>query len=464
MYDYPSGALHIGHWYVKTPTDAIGRYHRMLGENVFQPIGFDAFGLPAENAAIKNRINPRDWTMANIDTMRRQLRTMGAGWDWSAEVVTCDPEVLPLEPVAVPASSWRRASPIARSRRSTGARTTGRSRASRSRVSTATAGAAARRSRSASSTSGTCGRPRTPTSCSTSAASTGRTRSGIMQTNWIGRSEGAEIVFETAPRPPPGRRGAARLHDAARHAVRGDVHGPRPGAPARRRADCPRRSGGRRGLRRAAAAGPRSTVCRPIAKRPACRSARTRSTRSTASGSRSSSPTTCCGATAPARSWPSRRTTSATSRSRPSSGCRSSRGRAPRRRPEPLTEAFIAHAADEVPVDPPRRPAGRHRADPRDSDAPARPTPARWTASRRRRRHGDRGGAEAEDGPGRPSPTACATGWSVASATGGRRSRSSTARRTASCPSPTRTCRSSCPTPSTTPAAARTRSTATRHS
>ena len=91
MYDYPSGSLHIGHWYVKTPTDAIGRYRRMHGDNVFQPIGFDAFGLPAENAAIKNRINPREWTMANIETMRSQLRTMGAGWDWNAEVVTCEP-------------------------------------------------------------------------------------------------------------------------------------------------------------------------------------------------------------------------------------------------------------------------------------------------------------------------------------------------------------------------------------
>jgi len=91
MYDYPSGSLHIGHWYVKTPTDALGRYRRMLGDNVFMPVGFDAFGLPAENAAIKNGINPRDWTMTNIDTMRRQLRTMGAGWDWKAEVVTCDP-------------------------------------------------------------------------------------------------------------------------------------------------------------------------------------------------------------------------------------------------------------------------------------------------------------------------------------------------------------------------------------
>ncbi len=91
MYDYPSGDLHIGHWYVKTPTDAIGRFHRMHGENVFMPIGFDAYGLPAENAAIKNNINPRDWTMRNIETMRRQLRSMGAMFDWSHEVVTSDP-------------------------------------------------------------------------------------------------------------------------------------------------------------------------------------------------------------------------------------------------------------------------------------------------------------------------------------------------------------------------------------
>ncbi len=91
MYDYPSGNLHIGHWYVKTPTDAIARYHRMLGQNVFFPVGFDAYGLPAENAAIKNGVNPRDWTMSNIEIMRKQLRTMGASFDWTAEVVTCDP-------------------------------------------------------------------------------------------------------------------------------------------------------------------------------------------------------------------------------------------------------------------------------------------------------------------------------------------------------------------------------------
>jgi leucyl-tRNA synthetase len=92
MYPYPSGDLHIGHWYIATPTDAIARFHRMHGENVFLPIGFDAFGLPAENAAIKNNINPRDWTMSNIENMRRQLRSMGATFDWEAEVVTADPD------------------------------------------------------------------------------------------------------------------------------------------------------------------------------------------------------------------------------------------------------------------------------------------------------------------------------------------------------------------------------------
>ena len=92
MYDYPSGDLHIGHWFVKTPSDTISRFRRMQGYNVFFPVGFDAFGLPAENAAIKSGVHPREWTYKNIDNMRRQLRTMGATWDWSAEVVTCDPE------------------------------------------------------------------------------------------------------------------------------------------------------------------------------------------------------------------------------------------------------------------------------------------------------------------------------------------------------------------------------------
>jgi leucyl-tRNA synthetase len=91
MLPYPSGDLHIGHWYAMTPSDAAARYKRMKGYNVFFPIGFDAFGLPAENAAIKNRTHPYAWTMANIERMRSQLHSMGAMWAWDREAVSCDP-------------------------------------------------------------------------------------------------------------------------------------------------------------------------------------------------------------------------------------------------------------------------------------------------------------------------------------------------------------------------------------
>jgi leucyl-tRNA synthetase len=92
MYPYPSGNLHIGHWYAFTPSDAHARFMRMRGEDVFFPMGFDAFGLPAENAAIQHGTPPAEWTMANIEHMRGQMRRMGAMFDWSAEVVTCLPE------------------------------------------------------------------------------------------------------------------------------------------------------------------------------------------------------------------------------------------------------------------------------------------------------------------------------------------------------------------------------------
>ena len=92
MYPYPSGDLHIGHWYIKTPTDARARFLRMNGHNVFFPIGFDAFGLPAENAAIKSGVHPAEWTMRNVERMRGQLRSMGATFDWKSEVVTCQPD------------------------------------------------------------------------------------------------------------------------------------------------------------------------------------------------------------------------------------------------------------------------------------------------------------------------------------------------------------------------------------
>ncbi len=91
MLPYPSGDLHIGHWYAMTPSDARARFKRMQGYNVLFPMGFDAFGLPAENAAIQRGIHPSTWTMSNIENMRRQLRSMGAMFDWEREAVTCLP-------------------------------------------------------------------------------------------------------------------------------------------------------------------------------------------------------------------------------------------------------------------------------------------------------------------------------------------------------------------------------------
>ncbi len=92
MFPYTSGDLHIGHWYAMAPSDAHARFKRMQGYNVLHPMGFDAFGLPAENAAIKRKVHPLAWTMQNVENMRRQLKTMGSCYDWSREVITCDPE------------------------------------------------------------------------------------------------------------------------------------------------------------------------------------------------------------------------------------------------------------------------------------------------------------------------------------------------------------------------------------
>ena len=91
MFPYPSGSLHMGHVRNYTIGDVISRFQRLLGKNVLQPMGWDAFGIPAENAAIENKVQPSNWTEENISNMQSQFKRMGFAYDWKREFSTCDP-------------------------------------------------------------------------------------------------------------------------------------------------------------------------------------------------------------------------------------------------------------------------------------------------------------------------------------------------------------------------------------
>ena len=165
MLPYPSGEPHIGHLKVYSVGDAIAHYHRRTGHRVLHPMGYDAFGLPAENHAIKTGVHPRDSTAASIASFQREFRRWGISIDWSRELGDARPAVLPLDAVDLPAAV-RRGARVPQggggqvvSERPDGAR----QRAGRRRRDIASA--AARWSKSASSSSGSCGSPTTPSGC-----------------------------------------------------------------------------------------------------------------------------------------------------------------------------------------------------------------------------------------------------------------------------------------------------------
>ena len=297
------------------PTSS-ARYKRMRGFNVLHPMGWDAFGLPAEQYAIKTGTHPRDDDAARTSTtFRRQLKTLGFSYDWSREVDTTDPGYFRwtqwiflqlfergLAYQAEVPVNWCPALGTVLANEEV---VDGKS--ERRRLS---------RSCACRCGSGCCGSPPTPIACSTTSTALDWPEARKkMQRDWIGRSEGAEVDFAV-----DGHASATieRLHHAARHALRRDLHGARARAPARRRRS--RRPSSARAVRRVRRRRPRARATsiaptrrqgedrrlhRRLRDQPGQRRAR----------SRSGSPTTCSAATAPARSWPCPRTTSATSSS-----------------------------------------------------------------------------------------------------------------------------------------------------
>ena len=200
MFPYPSGRLHMGHVRNYTIGDVLTRFHKMQGKAVLQPMGWDAFGLPAENAAMKNGVPPAKWTRDNIAYMKGQMKSLGLAFDWSREIATCDPSYYKLEPVVVPAHAreGHRVSQDRRRELGSGRPDRARQRAGDRRASGWRTGALVEKreipmyylaiTKYAEELLGDLEKlPDWPERVKT------------MQANWIGKSEGCEISFPYAP-------------------------------------------------------------------------------------------------------------------------------------------------------------------------------------------------------------------------------------------------------------------------